>query len=179
MKVILLLNNNLNFLFLKKNDYKYIIVYNKITNVYIKYKFDLNINIFYFKNLKYIVVELNFFNFNSKKILGSLLNKQIKSIDFYFIRKIVFFGKGFKIRKSQNETLSLFFNRSHINFIKWNNIIIKKLKKTKIILCSSNYKYIDKSAETIINNRKLNIFTKKGLRLARQLIFKKVGKKTT
>ena len=41
MKVILLLNNNLNFLFLKKNDYKYIIVYNKITNVYIKYKFDL------------------------------------------------------------------------------------------------------------------------------------------
>ena len=118
MKVILLLNNNLNFLFLKKNDYKYIIVYNKITNVYIKYKFDLNINIFYFKNLKYIVVELNFFNFNSKKILGSLLNKQIKSIDFYFIRKIVFFGKGFKIRKSQNETLSLFFNRSHINFIK-------------------------------------------------------------
>jgi len=109
MKVILLLNNNLNFLFLKKNDYKYIIVYNKITNVYIKYKFDLNVNIFYFKNLKYIVVELNFFNFNDKKVLGNLLNKQIKSIDFYFIKKIVFFGKGFKIKKSKNETLSLFF----------------------------------------------------------------------
>jgi hypothetical protein len=75
--------------------------------------------------------------------------------------------------------LSLFFNKSHINFIIWNNIIVKKLKKTKIILCSSNYKYIDKSVENIINNRKLNIFTKKGLRLSRQLIFKKVGKKTT
>jgi hypothetical protein len=119
MKITLLLNNNLNFLFLKKNDHKYIIIYNKITNVYIKYKFDLNVNIFYFKNLKYIIVELNYFNFNNKKILTNLLNKQIKSIDFYFIKKIVFFGKGFKIKKSaKNEVLSLFFNKSHINFIK-------------------------------------------------------------
>ena len=180
MKIILLLNNNLNFLFLKKNDHKYIIIYNKITSTYIKYKLDLNVNIFYFKNLKYLVVELNFFNYNNKKILNTLLNKQVKSIDFYFVKKIVFFGKGFKIKKSeQKNTLSLFFNKSHINFITWNNIIIKKLKKTKIIVCSSNYKYIDKSAESIINNRKLNIFTKKGLRLSRQLIFKKVGKKTT
>ena len=180
MKIVLLLNNNLNFLFLKKNDHKYIIVYNKTTGTYIKYKFDLNVNIFYFKNLKYLIVELNFFNYNNKKILNTLLNKQIKSIDFYFVKKIVFFGKGFKIKKSeQKNTLSLFFNKSHINFITWNNIIVKKLKKTKIILCSSNYKYIDKSADSIIKNRKLNIFTKKGLRLSRQLIFKKVGKKTT
>jgi hypothetical protein len=118
MKIVLLLNNNLNFLFLKKNDHKYIIVYNKTTGTYIKYKFDLNVNIFYFKNLKYLIVELNFFNYNNKKILNTLLNKQIKSIDFYFVKKIVFFGKGFKIKKSeQKNTLSLFFNKSHINFI--------------------------------------------------------------
>jgi hypothetical protein len=118
MKVILLLNNNLNFLFLKKNEHKYIIIYNKLTKTYIKYKFDLNVNLFYFKNLKYITLELNYFNFSSKKILNNFLNKQIKSIDFYFIKKIVFFGKGFKIKKLQNKTLSLFFNRSHINFLK-------------------------------------------------------------
>ena len=180
MKVILLLNNNLNFLFLRKNDNKYIIIYNKLTNIYIKYKLNNNVNIFYFKNLKYLIIELNFFNYNNIKILDMLLNKQVKSIDFYFLKKIVFFGKGFKIKKyEQKSTLSLFFNRSHINFIKWNNIIIKKLKKTKIIICSTNFKYINESSNSIIRNRELNIFTKKGLRLSRQLIFKKVGKKTT
>ena len=41
MKLTLLLNNNLNFIFLKKDNHKYIIIYNKMTNVFIKYKFDL------------------------------------------------------------------------------------------------------------------------------------------
>jgi hypothetical protein len=58
-------------------------------------------------------------------------------------------------------------------------MLVKKLKKTKILICSSNFKYIDSSARTVVNCRKLNIFTKKGLRLSRQLIYKKVGKKTT
>jgi hypothetical protein len=38
---------------------------------------------------------------------------------------------------------------------------------------------LNQISNKIINIRKLNIFTKKGLRLSRQLIFKKVGKKTT
>lgn len=179
MKVVLLLNNNLNFLFLKKNDGKYIVIYNKSTNIYIKYKFDLNVSIFYFKNLNYILMELNHFNSINKNKMSCLINKQVESIDFYFMRKIVFFGKGFKIKKFKNKTLNLFFNKSHINFIRWNSIIVKKLKKTKIVMCSSNHSYIIEGSKSIVSSRPLNIFTKKGLRLSRQLIFKKVGKKTT
>lgn len=179
MKLTLLLNNNLNFIFLKKDNHKYIIIYNKMTNVFIKYKFDLNVNIYFYKNLKCISIELMFFNTNKNNNLNILLNKQIKSINFYFIKKIVFFGKGFKIKKSNKNTLNLFFNKSHINFIIWNNLLLKKLKKTKIIICSVNFFKINQISNNIINTRNLNIFTKKGLRLSRQLIFKKVGKKTT
>lgn len=179
MKIILFLNNNLNFIFLKKNNNKYIIVYNKINSIYIKYKFNLNVNIHFFKNLRYILIELNYFTCYSNNQLNLLLNKQIKSVNFYFINKILFFGKGFKIKKFKNKTLNLFFNKSHINFIKWNNIIVKKLKKTKILICSSNFNYTHSIIKTIVGCRKLNIFTKKGLRLSRQLIYKKVGKKTT
>jgi ribosomal protein L6P/L9E len=179
MKLVLLLNNNLNFLLLKKNKYKYIIIYNKSTNIYIKYKFNLSVDVFFFKNLNYITVRLNYFYFSTKNITNDLLNKQVESIDFYFVKKIVFFGKGFKIKKFKNKTLSLFFNKSHINFIKWGCISIKKLKKTKIVVCSSNHQSINSCTRSIVNSRPLNVFTKKGLRLSRQLVFKKVGKKTT
>lgn len=179
MKITLLLNNNLNFIFLKKENYKYIIIYNKLTSIYIKYKFDSNVNISYLKNLKCILIELNFFKIDKINNLSLFLNKQVKSINFYFIKKIIFFGKGFKIKKNKKEVLNLFFNKSHLSFFIWNNLILKKLKKTKLIVCSSNFIKFDLICNKIVNVRKLNIFTKKGLRLSRQLIFKKVGKKTT
>jgi hypothetical protein len=117
MEIALLLNNDLNFIFLKKNNYKYIIIYNKLNNTYIKYKFNLNVSIHFFKNLRYIIIKLNYLTLDNNN-LNLLLNKQIKSINFYFVKKIVFFGKGFKIKKLKNETIRLFFNKSHINFIK-------------------------------------------------------------
>jgi hypothetical protein len=179
MRVMLLLNNNLNFLLIKKNGYKYIFIYNKKTGIYLKYKFSCHAGIFYSKNLRSISVGINYFSFESRFAVCSLLHKQIKSVDFYFLKKIVFFGKGFKIKKVRGGVLNLFFNRSHMNFVVWNNIMVKKLKKTKIVLCSSDYRHIGAASSTIIRSRCLNIFTKKGLRLSRQMIFKKVGKKTT
>lgn len=116
MKITLLLNNNLNFIFLKKENYKYIIIYNKLTSIYIKYKFDSNVNISYLKNLKCILIELNFFKIDKINNLSLFLNKQVKSINFYFIKKIIFFGKGFKIKKNKKEVLNLFFNKSHLSF---------------------------------------------------------------
>ena len=79
-----------------------------MTNVFIKYKFDLNVNIYFYKNLKCISIELMFFNTNKNNNLNILLNKQIKSINFYFIKKIVFFGKGFKIKKSNKYVKFIF-----------------------------------------------------------------------
>lgn len=177
MKIILLLNNNLNFIFLKKNLYKYILIFNKKKNIYIKYKLNNEIQMCYIKNLNCIIIKINYFN--NLNVINILLNKQIKSLDYYFQQKIQFFGKGFKIKKLKKNILNLFFNKSHLMFIKWNKIFIKKIKKTKIILQSTNYNSIRLNSFNLIKHKYLNTFTKKGLRLSRQLIYKKVGKKTT
>ena len=120
MKITLLLNNNLNFLFLKKNLYKYILIFNKDKNIYIKYKININSNIYFIKNINCIFIEIKSFNnqINIINIFNLFLNKQIKSIYFYFNQKIIFFGKGFKIKKLKKNVFNLFFNRSHINFFK-------------------------------------------------------------
>jgi hypothetical protein len=69
----------------------------------------------------------------------------------------------------------MLFNKSHTTTLWWNNIFLKKLKKYKIYI-----KYNNKSSniiQTILGIRPINIFTKKGLRVARQILKKKKGKK--
>jgi hypothetical protein len=69
----------------------------------------------------------------------------------------------------------LLFNRAHITQTWWKNIILRKLKKYKIYI-----KYTHKNnnfIKSIIDVRYINIFTKKGLRKSKQILFKKKGKK--
>jgi ribosomal protein L6P/L9E len=179
MKLIIPLNNNLNFIFIKKNVHKFILIFNKNKNIYIKYKINNFSKIYFLKNLNCISIQFKHFTNNLNKNSSIILNKQVKSIDFYFFKKIQFFGKGFKIKKLKKQILNMFFNKSHITFLKWNNIFLKKIKKTKIIIYSTNYYNIKLLSYKLIKCRFLNVFTKKGLRISRQLIYKKVGKKTT
>ena len=180
MKITIFLNNNLNFLLIKKNNNKYIIIYNNYNNIYIKYKINFLVNIYYIKSLKYILIDHNLYKDNTNlNLLNKFIYKQLKSINFYFVKKIVFFGKGYKIKKLNKKIFNLFFNRSHLTFIKWNNLKLKKLKKSKILILSSNFKKLTNVINTIVKCRKLNIFTKKGLKLSRQIVYKKVGKKSS
>jgi hypothetical protein len=67
------------------------------------------------------------------------------------------------------------FNRAHTTTLWWKNKVIKKLKKYKMYI---KYNYVQKRiVSTILNVRPINIFTKKGLRKSRQILFKKKGKK--
>jgi hypothetical protein len=69
----------------------------------------------------------------------------------------------------------LLFNRAHITHLWWKNIFLKKLKKYKIYI---KYTQINKKFfKTILNVRNINIFTKKGLRQSKQILYKKKGKK--
>jgi len=88
--------------------------------------------------------------------------------------KIKFTGKGYKIKKNTKQSLIMLFNKSHTTTLWWNNIFLKKLKKYKIYI-----KYNNKSSniiQTILGIRPINIFTKKGLRVARQILKKKKEK---
>ena len=84
-------------------------------------------------------------------------------------------GKSYKFKKVNN-VLNLFLNKSHENIKIFNKIYIKKLHKTKMILFYFSTNYFKRMSFNLLNLRLNNIFTKRGLRLKRFIIYKKKGK---
>jgi len=162
----------LNFILLKKN--KCFFFYTYTNNLY-----------FFIK-----IHERAFFEINSKTLIFSFLSNAPKRkglflyITFFFknwtnlfFQKIRFKGKGYKIRK-RKKAIQFFFGRSHLTSIWFKGVCIKRLHKYKLFVAvTNNYKLylIHRFIDSI---RKLNIYTKRGLRLSRQKIFKKTGKKS-
>ncbi len=164
-------NNNLNLQnfnlsIFKKNTLTYLYLYNTNYYCFLRVVKGVKIKIRDKKN-----IELH----NQKLIELNLINFFIKQFSLCESSKIKFTGKGYKIKKNSKESLILLFNRSHTTTIWWRNLFVRKLKKYKIYI---KYNPINKGVlDTIINIRLINIFTKKGLRKARQILFKKKGKK--
>jgi hypothetical protein len=53
---------------------------------------------------------------------------------------------------------------------------VKFLTKTTILIFGLNYSEINKISYKLFNIKKINIFTGKGIRFSRQIIYKKTGK---
>lgn len=157
---------NFNVSIFKKKELTYLYVYN--TNYYTLIKiskiFKINIKT---KNLLELLNPIN-----NKELSFKGFLKQFRLCEF---TKIKFTGKGYKIKKNTKHSLILLFNRAHITTIWWKNIFVYKLKKYKIY---TRYTNMNKNfINTLISVRHINIFTKKGLRKSRQILFKKKGKK--
>lgn len=156
--------NNFDLSIFKKNTYVYIYIYN--VHYCCCFKINKKIKI---KNR----FSIEICNQNSEGV--NLINLFVKQFFLCQLSKIKFTGKGYKIKKNTKNSLILLFNRSHLTSIWWKNIFIKKLKKYKIIV---KYTPINSQViNTIINVRPINLFTKKGLRISRQILLKKKGKK--
>ena len=165
-KTQLQVNNNKFSLF---NSGKFIIIYLYNNNYSIIFRLN-KINTIKIISSKTISIKKYNHNIN----LHNIIQKYIKQINSYNYAKIKFSGKGYKIKKNNNKNIILLFNRAHITQIWWRNIILKKLKKYKMyIKYTNNNSFI----RTILFIRNINIFTKKGLRLSKQILFKKKGKK--
>lgn len=184
MTMNIILDNKLNFnIIVKKNSkYKYLVVFNE--NTHIKYIIDLSTQILFFKNLNYLTISSNFFNKSLKT--QQFINSLNKCINFYFTKKINFSGKGYKIRKTHKictnyvqKCLTFYFNKSHLNVLYFFGLKIKKLKKTKLLVLSTNHKDLNLIINLILNIKHFNPFTSKGLRLSRQIVYKKIGKKSS
>nr|YP_740818.1 Ymf60 [Tetrahymena pigmentosa]ABI51727.1 Ymf60 [Tetrahymena pigmentosa] len=163
---------NINYLLIenKKKSNKFIYLYND------DYYFCIKVNNSIFINKDTNTIKLSDDSFNNKnKLFNNELNKFLFSWDNLFFNKIKFTGKGFKFKKKINN-LFLYFNRAHKCFFIGNNIILKRLSKNKVILLKNNYNHLINDSILIRNIRYNNIFTKRGLRFSRQIIYKKKGK---
>ena len=110
--------------------------------------------------------------------MGDLIKNINFSVHSYYTRKVVFVGKSYKIKKKK-KLLYTVFNKSHKEFFSWKNIFLKKIKKNKIIIKSSNILETEKFKKKIISVREINIFNKRGLRCSRSLVYVKKGKKSS
>ena len=152
--------------------------------LYIKYIIVLSTQVLFFKNLNYLTISSNFFNKNLK--IQQFINDLNNGVNSYFYKKINFSGKGYKIRKVHKtlkscvrKCLLFYFNKSHLNILYFFGFKIKKLKKTKLLVLTTDHRNLNSIVNLILDIKNFNPFTSKGLRLSRQIIYKKIGKKSS
>jgi ribosomal protein L6P/L9E len=128
--------------------------------------------------------ETNTINYVSKEH-SPLKNKSINtfnrilySFENYFFEKIKFKGKGFRLKlKKSKKIIKFFFGHSHINIIFLKNLVLKKTNKYKFTIKSTNPILLKIVARKICGVKPVNVYTNRGIRTGRQIIFKRKGKK--
>jgi len=119
---------------------------------------------------------------NNWNLILNKINKNIFIFDNVFFNKIKFKGKGFRVRfKKNSKILKFTFGHSHINYILVNGLTtnIKKLGKYKYIFKNKNNLEMNSFLKKICNIKPINMYTKRGIRISKQIIYKRKGKKST
>lgn len=80
---------------------------------------------------------------NNKKIYKKINNKFFSNF-LFFIKKINFKGKGFKLKKTKDKKFKFFFGHSHSIYFFNFNLTSKKLTKYKHIFISTKFKKLKK-----------------------------------
>lgn len=93
-----------------------------------------------------------------------------------FFKKLKFKGKGYYIYKNNRNTIALQFGYSHLLYLYSFFITVKFLTKTTILMFGINNKDLLFNSNYLYNIKKINIFTGKGIRFSRQILYRKTGK---
>ena len=169
--ITIFLPNNINFLVLNKKNTNNLYIYNK--NIF----FLININNFQISFNKYLnIIKIKKINeIILNKNINNILNKFIFTWDHFLFKKILFIGKSFKLKKKK-QNLYFFFNHSHQIFLITLNNYLKKIQKNKILIFYKNFNTLNNFLKRITLIKPNSVYTKRGLRFARQLILKRKGK---
>lgn len=93
-----------------------------------------------------------------------------------FFKKLKFKGKGYYIFKNYRNTVTPQFGYAHRLYVYSFYTSVKFLSKTSIIVFGILKKDVELVALQIKRLRVINIFTGRGVRFSKQVIYKKVGK---
>lgn len=113
MNLNILINKNLELTIVIKKEEKFIILSNNL--FYIKYKINNNTNLFFNKNNKILNLKINY-RLNDVSYLNDFIKNYNFSISSFFIKKIKFSGKSYKIKKKKKKIIFV-FNKSHIEVV--------------------------------------------------------------
>lgn len=93
-----------------------------------------------------------------------------------FFKKIRFKGKGYYMYKNTRNTIAPQFGYAHRVYVYAPAMAVKFLSKTKILLYGLSKNDIFAAAYSLKQVKPINIFTGRGVRFARQIVYKKTGK---
>lgn len=94
-------------------------------------------------------------------------------------KKLKFRGKGYYIFKNRRNSITFKFGYSHRYYL-YNYIVFVRIRsKTSLIFFGINYKDVINCSYQLYYTRTYNIFTGKGIRFNKQIIYKKLGKVST
>ena len=114
--------------------------------------------------------------YHSLKFYLNFVKSLFSTFSLPFFLKLKFKGKGYYIFKSSRNTITPQFGFSHRIYIYSFSILVKFLSKTTIFLFGLSKRDLFKNGLLIKNIRPINIFTGRGIRFAKQIIYRKVGK---
>jgi hypothetical protein len=154
-------------------QHQLIYIYSNMYFFYLPYF--ISNNFYYDKQLNTIQIKFMFVN-NFYKIYWHLFKQIFYSFNIFFFKKIKFKGKGYYIYKNLRNTIAMQFGYSHKIQLFFFFFNIKFLSKTSIFFFGLNFKQINFSSYVLKNIRPINIFTSKGIRFSKQIIYKKTGK---
>ena len=164
---------NFNYSLIKDNCFLSAYIYSNINYIILKCKYNNKYPNMHTYGSNSLVLETK--DIFVKKDFEKKSRQFLKQFLLYHTYKIKFAGKGYKIKKPTKKSFFFLFNKSHPCVIWWKNIHFKKFKKYKTYIKSTNP--IRKLINTILKIRVVNVFTKKGLKLTKNILYKKKGKK--
>lgn len=107
------------------------------------------------------------------------ITKIFKTLSCQFFRRIKFKGKGYRIYKNKKNYFGFQFGHSHRIIEYAYDVASKKISKQLYLLYGPNWLDVDKVAHNFRRWRPINIYTGRGMRFGKQIVYKKKGKVST
>lgn len=122
------------------------------------------------------VVLLHLFSSEVHKAYLTALTSLLRRFSVPFFLKVRFKGKGYYMYKSSRNTIAPQFGYAHRVYVYAQATSVKFLSKTKVVLFGLSKKDVVNCSYAVKRTKPINIFTGRGVRFARQIIYKKTGK---
>lgn len=131
---------------------------------------------FYYDNQSKVFVVTNIFINNFFFLYWIIFKNIFYSFSKVFFKKLKFRGKGYYVYKNIRNTVATQFGYSHMIRIYGFLTSLKFITKSVIFVYGINKHDILNMGKKIYFKRPYNIFTGKGVRFSKQIIYKKTGK---
>lgn len=136
----------------------------------LSWRYDLGASSVHFSNWYTTVAHRPYFN---------KIKEVFYSFSRLFFRKLKIRGKGYYIYKNYRSTITHQFGHSHRWYIHAFFVTVRFLNKTTVFLFGSSKQDVFAVSQKIRKSKFYNIFTGRGVRFSRQVIYKKTGKVST